>query len=211
MAAERSGAMKRRRRRGTLIVVIATAGLGAACLFAAAKHYGRVRTTQLLLHAAWTTAERLGGEPTAVDLWGVRARPYGRLEIPSVGLDLIVLEGCDEKTLRWAPGAVGSAAAAGPASRTAGSALPAESVVVAGHRDGAFAALEGVAEGDSVRLARHGEERTLYRIVAIRVVDPEEAAAIPARDRGRLHLVTCHPFRFVGPAPMRWVATAVAI
>jgi sortase A len=124
------------------------------------------------------------------------------LEVPAIGLEVVVLEGTDEWTLNRGVGRIEGTAALGQAGN----------VGIAGHRDGFFRALERVREGDRVHLTRLGApEGSVYQIEWIRVVRPDEVWVLAATDRPSLTLVTCHPFRFVGNAPDRYVVRAVAL
>src|SRR5512135_1650152 len=68
--------------------------------------------------------------------------PLGRIEIGSIGIQAMVLEGTDARTLRRAVGHI------------PGTALPGESgnVAIAGHRDTFFRALRNIRQDDEVTL-----------------------------------------------------------
>jgi sortase A len=121
----------------------------------------------------------------------------GRIEIPRLGLKAIVKEGGDDDTLERAVGLL------------PGSAHPGQSgnIVLAGHRDTFFWPLQDIERGDQIRIVL--PQRTYrYRVDSIRVVDPEEAAALASKGVEELTLVTCYPFRYVGPAPQRFIVSA---
>lgn len=130
------------------------------------------------------------------------ADPYalGRIEIPRLGLAAIVREGADEKTLARAVGLV------------PGTARPGQNgnVVLAGHRDTFFRPLRGIRVNDRIRLfvPPHQYE---YRVESLRVVTPEETDALASRGVDELTLVTCYPFRFIGPAPDRFIVSAARV
>ncbi len=122
-----------------------------------------------------------------------------RLEIPRLGLSAIVREGAGPRTLRLAVGHV------------PGTALPGEAgnICLAAHRDGFFRGLGALRAGDAVRLTtRTG--RYDYRVGAARVVGPNDTAVLSPTRRPTLTLVTCYPFAWIGPAPRRYVVTALA-
>ena len=125
---------------------------------------------------------------------------YGRIEIPRLGMSAIVKEGDDEKTLARAVGLV------------TGSPRPGDSgnVVLAGHRDTFFWPLRKVELNDRIRLVvpPHTYE---YEVQSVRVVEPEETYVLESRGVEELTLVTCYPFRFVGPAPERFIVSAVRV
>jgi sortase A len=124
----------------------------------------------------------------------------GRLEIPRLGMDVIVFEGGSPATLRRGPG------------HLPGTAWPAAGAtdgncVIAGHRDSFFRRLQGAREGDLVRFSGPNGEVT-YRLESRRVVRPERVEVLAPTPDARLTLVTCYPFGFVGRAPDRLVWTA---
>lgn len=127
-------------------------------------------------------------------------RALARLEIPSVELSVMVLDGTDESTLDRAVG------------RIEGTARPDEpgNLGIAGHRDGYFRGLKELAPGDAVRLATL-EGVAHYRVAAIDVVEPERVDVLDPTAEPTLTLVTCYPFYYVGDAPQRYVVRAVRV
>lgn len=125
-------------------------------------------------------------------------RPLALLEIPRLRVKAVVKDGDDEKTLLRAVG------------RVPGSARPGEggNVVLAGHRDTFFYPLQDIKENDRIRLFVPPRSYD-YRVQSVRIVEPEETEVLKSRGREELTLVTCYPFHFVGPAPQRFVVTAV--
>lgn len=124
----------------------------------------------------------------------------GTLEIPRLGVESVVIAGADETALRRGVGHI------------TGSGLPGSggTVGLAGHRDGVFRPLERVRRDDVV-LVDLPDGRYRYRVVGTAVVQPSDTWVLdPPRDDTieRLTLVTCYPFRFVGPAPRRFIVYA---
>jgi sortase A len=124
----------------------------------------------------------------------------GRLRIPRVGMDLAVFEGVGENILWKGPGHV-----PGTALPTAGS-----NCVISAHRDSFFRKLADVRAGDAVFLSGENGERE-YRLASRRVVSPRETEVMDPTDTEQVTLVTCYPFRWIGPAPQRVVWTAVPV
>jgi sortase A len=124
----------------------------------------------------------------------------GRLEIPRLGVFAIVTNGTDEATLARAVG------------RVPGSALPGErgNMVLAGHRDTFFRPLRDIEVNDRIRIVVPPETYE-YRVRSMRIVEPEETNVLASNGSEELTLVTCYPFRFVGPAPERFVVTATRV
>jgi len=123
--------------------------------------------------------------------------PLGRIEISTVGLSAMILEGVDERTLRRGVGHI------------PGTPLPGQpgNVALAGHRDTFFRALRNIREDDEITLQTlSGFSR--YRVDSIKIVDPGEMQVLNNSDDAILTLVTCYPFSFVGPAPKRFVVRA---
>jgi len=128
---------------------------------------------------------------------GAMSSLVGRLEIPRVGLSVVVAEGVDDATLRRAAGHI------------PGTALPGRSgnVGIAGHRDTLFRSLRGIRLDDAILLTTlQGEYR--YRVVSTKVVDPSDVAVLDPDGGEILTLVTCYPFYFIGPAPDRFIVRA---
>ena len=119
-----------------------------------------------------------------------------RIEIRSVGLTAMILEGTDEGTLRLAVGHI------------PGTPLPGRqgNVALAGHRDTFFRGLRDIRVNDEITLTTlSGSYR--YRVDSTKVVKPEETEVLED-DGDILTLVTCYPFNFVGSAPRRFIVRA---
>jgi len=160
------------------------------------------RVGQPVLH--FSPAERLAvsaplkepkGRAPAVD-----PSALGRIEIPRLGVAAIVKVGADRGTLARAVGLV------------PGSARPGEigNMVLAGHRDTFFRPLREIKLNDRIRMIvpPHIYE---YRVQSLRVVTPEETGVLDSNGVEELTLVTCYPFRFIGPAPDRFIVSATRV
>ena len=122
---------------------------------------------------------------------------FAIIEIPSADVSAVVADAADDETLARAVG------------RVPGSARPGEvgNMVLAGHRDSFFRGLRNVEINDRIRLKvpPHTYE---YRVDEVVVVQPHDTGILRSRGREELTLVTCFPFRFVGPAPDRFIVKA---
>lgn len=121
----------------------------------------------------------------------------GRLEVPRLGLAVIVAAGVDNKTLRRAAGHI------------PGTALPGETgnVGIAGHRDSFFRPLKDIAAGDQVVLTTpYGT--FLYEVESTQIVGPRRVDVLDPTPEPALTLVTCYPFYYVGSAPKRFIVRA---
>jgi sortase A len=135
-----------------------------------------------------------GGGPIGALKRPRRGEAIARLRIPRVGLDSVIAEGTDLKTLARGPG------------HMEGTALPGDpdNCIIAGHRDGEFARLGKVREGDVVELVAGGT-RNHYRVTAVSIVDKDDTSVLKPADGPLLTLITCYPFRWTGPAPRRLI------
>ncbi len=120
-----------------------------------------------------------------------------RVVIPRLGMDLAVFEGVSEKALRRGPGHV-------PGTPCPGLSSVEGNCVLTGHRDSFFRPLANAREGDLVELRAGGRSRR-YRLVRKVVVRPEQTEVAAPTPEARLTLLTCYPFRWIGPAPLRIV------
>jgi LPXTG-site transpeptidase (sortase) family protein len=128
---------------------------------------------------------------------GTSRTSLGRIEIPTIGLAAMILEGTDARTLRRAVGHI------------SGTPLPGQqgNVAITGHRDTFFRPLLKIRKDDEIRLTTlSGSYR--YLVDSIKVVDPEDTEVLDNSDDAILTLVTCYPFYFVGPAPKRFIVRA---
>ena len=140
-------------------------------------------------------ADRARAESLGID--GHSGSPLGRIEISSIGLAAMIMEGTDRKTLRRAVGHI------------PGTPLPGQpgNVVITGHRDTFFRGLRNIHKDDEITLTTlNGTYR--YRVEFTEVVEPQDNAVLDHSDDAILTLVTCYPFYYVGPAPKRFVVRA---
>lgn len=121
----------------------------------------------------------------------------GRVEVPRLGISVIVMEGTSGSVLRRAVGHI------------SGTALPGQrgNVGISGHRDTFFRPLRNIKPSDIILLrTTAGEYR--YRVLSTEVVTPDDVAVLEPGSGDTLTLVTCYPFYFVGPAPKRFIVRA---
>lgn len=118
----------------------------------------------------------------------------GSLQIPSLGLSTPLYSDTSEINLNRGAGLI------------AGMSGPGEggNLGVAAHRDGTFRPLENIRVGAAIEV-RTARFHYVYRVTSIAVVDRTDAALLRRTDQASITLVTCYPFRFVGPAPRRFV------
>ncbi len=91
----------------------------------------------------------------------------------------------------------------------AGSVLPgeADNCVLSGHRDTVFRRLGEVGQGD-ILIVRTSAGTFTYKVRKVRIVDADDRTVIVPKPKATLTVSTCYPFRYVGPAPQRYVLVA---
>ncbi len=121
----------------------------------------------------------------------------GEMQVPRLGLSVMVVQGDSPASLRHAVG------------HLAKSALPGEwgNVTLAGHRDTYFRPMRGIHLGDEVRF-KTLEHNFEYVVESIEVVAPSDIQVLEVFTGHDLTLITCFPFYYVGPAPKRFVVRA---
>ncbi len=80
-------------------------------------------------------------------------------------------------------------------------------VALAGHRDTIFRGLKGLGLDDRIFLTT-ADGRFEYAIEKLSIVQPHETAVLEPGPRPSLTLITCYPFNYVGPAPLRYIIKA---
>jgi LPXTG-site transpeptidase (sortase) family protein len=175
-----------------LEVVLMLAGISAL---------GWLASTQLATardQATWARELELEVQTPAVRPRTVAAdQVVGRLELRRLGLSVIAREGTAPALLARAAGHI-------PAT-----ALPGEpgNAAFAAHRDTFFRPLESVRAGDEV-VVTTATGRHRYVVRDTRVVSPRDVSVLEPTPRPTLTLITCFPFRYIGPAPERFVVRA---
>jgi sortase A len=120
------------------------------------------------------------------------------LRIPSIDVEVPVLEGTDEWTLNRAVGHIEDTAMPGADGNTG----------IAGHRDGFFRALKDIRTGDLLEIETlRSVDR--YRVERTWIVEPEDVSVLDPTNSPAVTLVTCYPFYFIGSAPQRFIVRAV--
>jgi len=129
------------------------------------------------------------------------ARPdgglLGRLEIPRLGLSVLVLNGDDAASLVLGAGRLPGSPGAGEPGN----------LVIAGHRDTFFRPLRDIRKDDRIQVTTPGGS---YRYVVewTAVVGDGDTGVLANTREPSLTLVTCYPFEYIGPAPRRFVVRA---
>jgi sortase A len=121
----------------------------------------------------------------------------GRLDIPRLHLSTIVREGDDDSALRLGAGHV------------PWTPLPDQfgNVGIAAHRDTFFRPLREIKPDDRITLTTPAGEYE-YVVRSTEIVDPKDVGVLDASKAPELTLITCYPFHYIGPAPMRFIVHA---
>ena len=124
-------------------------------------------------------------------------RAIGRIEIPRMDLDAVVVEGTDTASLQKGPGHYTSSDDAATREQGDGSALPGQgkTVGIAGHRTTYLAPLRRLNElkpGDESRLEMPYATFT-YEVQKTEIVDPDAISVVENVGYERLVLSACHP------------------
>lgn len=121
----------------------------------------------------------------------------GRIQIQQLGLEAIVVEGDSPGVLQRAVGHV-------PKTR-----LPGQfgNVVLAGHRDSFFRSLRLIRPHDIITFSTPNRDFQ-YEVESTAVVASNAVSVLQPSARSQLTLITCYPFKYIGPAPYRFVVVA---
>jgi sortase A len=121
----------------------------------------------------------------------------GEMEVPRLGLKVIVVQGDSPKILRRAVGHIRETP------------LPGESgnVALTGHRDSFFRPLRNIQAGDAITF-KTADAEFQYQVESTAVVPPSDVSVLQPSSERTLTLITCFPFYYVGAAPNRFIVRA---
>lgn len=141
--------------------------------------------------STWSTQRQAGYRESLAETFEA---PPGVLQIPSLKLTVPIFAGTSELELNRGVGWI------------EGTTMPGENgnVGLAGHRDGYFRGLKDIKLGDTIEVQSIGRTR-LYRVTALKIVEPTDVSVLDPTDQPSVTLVTCYPFYFVGNAPKRYI------
>lgn len=175
-----------------LFLTSGTVGLTyAGCVFVDAHNY-QAREQGALEESRVKNVSR-SEAPRLVIEGGV----IGEMEVPRLGLKVIVVQGDSPRILRRAVGHIRETA------------LPGESgnVALTGHRDTFFRPLRNIRSGDAITVKTLDAEFR-YRVESTTVVPPSDISVLQASRERTLTLITCFPFYYLGAAPNRFIVRA---
>jgi sortase A len=126
--------------------------------------------------------------------------PLSRLDIPRLGISVVVVEGVTTRDLRLGLGHI------------PGTAFPDEfgNVGIAGHRDTFLRQLRKIRTQDLITITTLAGSYQ-YSVDWTRIVRPRDVAVLDSVEEPILTIVTCYPFYWVGSAPERFIVRAKQI
>src|SRR5580704_10903114 len=138
--------------------------------------------------------------PTPLRLSVRDGAPLSRLDIPRLGISVVVVEGVTTRDLSLGLGHI------------PGTAFPDEfgNVGIAGHRDTFLRQLRKIHPHDLITLTTLAGFYQ-YSVDWTRVVRPRDVAVLDSVEEPILTIVTCYPFYWVGSAPERFIVRAKQI
>ncbi|HEY7390422.1 MAG TPA: class D sortase, partial [Bryobacteraceae bacterium] len=175
-----------------ILLVIGAGALGYA-VFTVAEGVLYQRANTLLLNVSPPAPLGSDRQPD-LRAAALEGAAISRLEIPRLGMSVVVAEGTTPHTLKLGAGHI------------RGTAFPDEvgNIGIAGHRDTFFRPLRGINAGDTVVLTTP-HQVLRYSVEWARVVQPSSVDVLRPSPEPLLTLVTCYPFKFVGSAPDRFI------
>ena len=122
--------------------------------------------------------------------------PIGRLVVPRLGLDMVMVDGTGSDTLKRGPG------------RDERTFMPGEGklVYIAGHRttySAPFARIDRLERGDRIRLEMP-YATIVYAVTRQRVVDDQDLSVLESEGREEVALQACHPRFFATQRYIVW-------
>jgi len=153
---------------------------------------------QWLLQHAWqeTLATQQPVKPWPwADTW-----PVGRLIVPRLGINQIILADASGQSLAFGPGKLGNGEFSDDDS---------QGLLLSGHRDTHFSFVRDIQLGESMTVqTRQGNWRS-FVVETMEVVDSRINSLPTNQGKSNLRLITCYPFDAVLPGgPLRYVVTA---
>lgn len=179
--------------------------LFAGCCLSARALYmrGKAALAGALVRVAWEEIQRTG-RPTRPWPWA-DTHPIGRLRIPALGYDEVILEGASPRNLAFGPARLMSGAAPGEPGN----------LVLAGHRTSWFLPLKDARPGQEIVVESlppdGGLVRRTYRVREVKVIDPADRSFLGPTPEDVLTLITCYPFGSSPDSPSRFVVRAAAV
>ena len=194
MAEPRVWNMRNRKKKFLNVLSIFLLAGGLYFIVSGAREYFGSKFGQTAIEHQW---EETAKKPLPPERPPELGDAVAELTIPRLDTQLFVVEGTTHSDLREGPG------------HMQGTAMPGApgNCVIAGHRDTHFRVLKDIQKGDQIVLqTRYG--KFYYRVTQLSIVSPRNTSSLQPSTDKELHLITCYPFYYVGPAPKRFVVQA---
>ena len=155
----------------------------------------KAETAQWLLQQAWHTSmnTHVPVKPWPwADTW-----PVGRLVVPRLDIDQIILAGTTGQSLAFGPGKVrnGQVSAHEP-----------QTIILSGHRDTHFSFMQDIQLGDKLIVQSPQGEWLTFTVRSLEIMDSRIQPLPVNQAEHDLRLITCYPFDAVLPGgPLRYV------
>lgn len=184
------------RRHAYIVAVAVLLAFGAWQVGGAVWIHGKALVAQMLLERGWN-ARLAGQDENAAKLWPwADTAPIGRLHVPRLKINQVILAGASGRTLAFGPGHLSGTALPGSRGHS----------ILSGHRDTHFTFLRDLIPDDEVHIQRSDGKIVIYRVTGHQVVDARLAKFTDTPDRSTLTLVTCYPFDALDTSgPLRYV------
>ncbi|MFT5426762.1 MAG: sortase A [Gammaproteobacteria bacterium] len=169
-----------------LLIVLLLCGMWQ--IGSASYIHAKAILAQVLLETAWNKTvhgqQEVKPWPWA-DTW-----PISRIDVPSLGIDRIVLAGASGSSLAFGPGQQGN-------------------TVIAGHRDTHFKFLQDIQRGELIQLQTLTGKTIQYEVSETIIVHEKEIEYLVTTLENKLTLITCYPFDAIRPGgPLRYLVIA---
>jgi sortase A len=185
-----------RRRFVILGITLILGGFGGASVSYGVYMKAKAIFAVQLLEGAWSNM--LAGKKQVKPWPWADTVPFARLEVPSLGINLIVLEGGSGRTLAFGPGHIdGTGAAGGPGN-----------CAIIGHKDTSFGFLEKLLPSDRIFITSKQGVRYEYRVSFAKPVTSRDGWVYAGTQMPSLTLVTCYPFDSLLPGDGRYIVRA---
>jgi len=191
-----------RRRHAYIVAVSVLLAFGAWQVSGAVWIHGKALVAQMLLERGWN-ARLAGQDGNAAKPWPwADTAPIGRLHVPRLKINQVILAGASGRTLAFGPGHLSGTALPGSRGHS----------IVSGHRDTHFTFLRDLIPDDEVHIQRSDGKTVIYRVTGHQVVDARLATFTDTPDRSTLTLVTCYPFDALDTSgPLRYVVLTESV
>ncbi len=155
-------------------------------------------SAQWLLQQAWHTSlnTHVPAKPWPwADTW-----PVGRLIVPRLDIDQIILAGARGQSLAFGPGKVRNGQ---------DSAHDSQNIILSGHRDTHFSFMQDIQDGDRLIVQNPQGKWLSFTVRSMEVMDSRIQTLPVNQDEVDLRLITCYPFDALSTGgPLRYVVQA---